>query len=38
MDAEHELGSGPLVDTRLCYLIRSEHLGIVGALAVSAAA
>src|SRR5699024_2988344 len=33
-----ELGAGPLVGTRLCYLVHSEHLGVVGALAFSAAA
>lgn len=38
MAAEHELGAGPLVGARLCYLVHSEHLGVIGALAFSAAA
>lgn len=38
MLAEHFLGAGPLVGRRLCYRVSSEHFGVVGALAFSAAA
>ena len=38
LDREHFLGSGPLVGARLRYLVRSEHLGDVAALAFSAPA
>ncbi len=38
LDAEHFLGSGPLVGRRLRYLVYSEHLGVVAALAFSAPA
>jgi hypothetical protein len=35
---EHFLGAGPLVGARLRYLVHSEHLGVIGALAFSAPA
>jgi len=38
LDAEHFLGAGPLVGRRVRYLVASEHLGVVAALAFSAAA
>jgi len=38
LDAEHFLGAGPLVGRRLRYLVVSEHLGAVAALAFSAPA
>jgi len=38
LDAEHFLGAGPLVGRRLRYLVRSEHFGVVAALAFSAPA
>ncbi|WP_338072305.1 IS4 family transposase [Halorhodospira halochloris] len=38
LEAEHFLGSGPLVGRRLRYLVRSENFGDVAALAFSAPA
>lgn len=38
MQAHHYLGAGPLCGAQLRYLVHSQHHGIVGALAFSAAA
>jgi len=38
LEAEHFLGAGPLVGRRLRYLVVSEHMGVVAALAFSAPA
>ena len=38
MQRHHYLGAGPLCGAQLRYLVRSEHYGIVGALAFSASA